>query len=83
MNLLLKEAIFVGIFFLIITSVIMAVLHNIYPNDYAGCLHLPNKSRGKYYIATFISGALAHLLCEYLGINKYYCLHGNACTSMS
>jgi hypothetical protein len=78
-NLVLKESVIVGGIFLIITSIIMAMMHDIYPNDYAGCLHLPNKSIGKYYIATFISGVLVHLLCEYFGINKFYCLNGNAC----
>jgi uncharacterized membrane protein len=26
-----------------------------------------------------ITGALIHIICEFSGINKYYCKHGNAC----
>lgn len=27
----------------------------------------------------FITGALIHLVCEYSGVNKWYCKNGNAC----
>lgn len=26
-----------------------------------------------------ITGSIIHLLFEFTGLNKYYCLHGNAC----
>lgn len=31
-------------------------------------------------IALFFTGVSVHLLCEVLGINKWYCKNGNACT---
>ena len=27
----------------------------------------------------FTTGIFTHILCEYFGINKYYCYNGNAC----
>lgn len=57
----------------------MGILHNVYPNDYAGCINLLSKSKGKYYIATIIIGILAQLLCEFIGLNKWYCKFGNTC----
>lgn len=27
----------------------------------------------------FMMGVIIHLLCEYSGLNEYYCKHGNAC----
>ncbi len=29
----------------------------------------------------FIAGVVVHLLCEYFGINKWYCKNGVACSS--
>ena len=75
----LLESKFIGFIFLISTTIIMIGLHCMFPNDYTGCLYLPNKSSFKYYAATFISGVIANLFCEYVGINKWYCKNGNAC----
>jgi len=30
-------------------------------------------------LGLFLIGVITHLLCEWLGINKWYCKHGNAC----
>ena len=30
-------------------------------------------------ICLFLTGFVAHLLCEFLGVNKWYCKNGNAC----
>ncbi len=31
-------------------------------------------------LSYFLTGFLIHLLCEFLGINKWYCSNGNACS---
>jgi hypothetical protein len=70
-ELILKEAVLVGILLLIVAIPVMKIQHNLYPGDIA--------SPQKYWISTIIIGILAHLLCEFSGINKYYCKYGNAC----
>lgn len=75
----LLESLFIGFIFMISTAIVMVGLHRICPNDYTGCLYLPNKSSIKYYVATFISGFMANVFCEYVGINEWYCKNGNAC----
>jgi hypothetical protein len=79
MNKLIVEAFTVGIILLIVSIPVMGSLHIMYPEDYAGCEHLPSKSKNKYYVSTVIIGILVHLLCEFSGLNKWYCKNGNAC----
>lgn len=79
MNKLIIEAFAVGIILLIVSIPVMGALHTLYPEDYAGCEHLPSKSKNKYYVSTVIIGMLVHLLCEFSGLNKWYCKNGNAC----
>lgn len=79
MNKLIIEAFAVGIILLIVSIPFMSTLHTLYPEDYAGCEHLPSKSKNKYYVSTVIIGMLVHLICEFGGLNKWYCKNGNAC----
>ena len=30
-------------------------------------------------ISLFFTGFLLHIICEFSGVNKWYCKHGNAC----
>ena len=65
---LIIEAILVGIILILVSAPIM---------HYARDINFPVPE--KYYIATFISGVVVHLLCEATGLNKYYCSAGSAC----
>jgi hypothetical protein len=77
------EAFMVGIILLIVSIPVMRLLHGLYPEDYSGCENLPSKSKNKYYVATFAIGALLHLMCEFSGINRWYCKNGNACNPVN
>ena len=30
-------------------------------------------------ISYFLTGCLVHIICEYSGVNRWYCKHGSAC----
>jgi xanthosine utilization system XapX-like protein len=32
-----------------------------------------------FEITLFLTGVLTHLVCEFTGVNKWYCTNGNAC----
>jgi len=70
-KLVLTEAFIVGIIILIVAFPVMKIQEYYYPGDIA--------SPQKYWVSTVIIGMLSHLICEFSGINKYYCKNGNAC----
>ena len=72
-NYLLKlgaEALVVGLVFVAIAGVVMYVQRR--------CVSDPKPST--YYVSAFISAALAHLIFEAVGANRWYCRNGAACT---
>ncbi len=72
---LTNEICFIGF----LTLVIGVILKKIYL-----ILPLTNKTKKKYRIEEvlfFMIGAIAHILCEYYGFNKWYCSNGYACTN--
>lgn len=60
------EAVVVGLILLAVATPVMALARR---------TDVP----GRFYIATFVSGVLVHLLCEAGGLNSYYCHSGSAC----
>ena len=78
MNKLFKEAVFVGICLVIIGSIVAFAVAKFNTNK----MPLICKNWNKNYImeiCLFLTGFIAHLLFEYVGFNKWYCKHGNAC----
>jgi hypothetical protein len=65
---LLIEALVVGVLFVVLMYLTTLV-------------HKPD-SEMMYYIHFFVAGVAGHLLLELLGINRYYCKAGNACSAL-
>lgn len=75
---LLLEATIVGILTIIIGSLVGYGISKFVSSD------LPEvcKNWNKFYImeiTLFLTGFLIHLLCEAVGVNKWYCKNGFAC----
>jgi hypothetical protein len=68
---LFVESLCVGIILLIISIPVMGVARSISPQS---------KSKVKYYVSSVIIGMLTHLVCEFMGINRWYCSNGSACS---
>tara|TARA_B100000963_G_C22633171_1_gene676082 strand:+ start:65 stop:307 length:243 start_codon:yes stop_codon:yes gene_type:complete len=78
MKQIIIEAIVVGIITVIIGNISGLLVASVLK------VNLPEicKDWNKYYtmeITLFLTGFLIHLLCEFTGINKWYCKNGFAC----
>lgn len=72
----LLEALIVGILTAIFGFIISTLIMFFSIKDFSR-----EKYQYWYYIllSYFITGFLFHLICEATGINKWYCVNGNAC----
>jgi uncharacterized membrane protein len=72
---LLIEAIVVGI----MTSILGTIMSYIFMVIEEKKLYVKFDFWMYVVLSNFFTGVLIHYICEYTGLNKYYCKHGNAC----
>lgn len=72
---LLVEAVVVGI----MTAILGTIMSYIFMVIQERKLYVKFDFWGYVVISNFLTGVLIHYICEYTGLNKYYCKHGNAC----
>lgn len=71
----LKEAIIVGFLTVFVGTLIGKIFKSNVPSQ---C-----KNWNKHYVmekSLFLTGFFIHIICEYFGINKFYCKYGSACS---
>lgn len=73
---LLIEAIVVGILLAVIGFVISLIIMYITSKDFSLKKYKFWKS---VVLSYFLTGFIGHYIFEYTKLNKYYCIHGNAC----
>ena len=79
---LFKEAFAVGIILIITGYIASFIVKYIMPNPIAEEHREACKVWNKYHsmeISLFLTGVIAHIGLELLGINKWYCVNGLAC----
>ena len=69
---LLIEAVAVGVLVVLLGYVIIYVMES---------MKLKMNRDKQMIIGFFILGALTHLVCEFTGVNKWYCKNGRACVT--
>ena len=77
MKQLLLEAIAVGIIVVIVGTLVSSLIGSFHQKTRSVCRDW-NKNH-IMEIALFFTGFFTHLLCEMLGINKWYCKNSYAC----
>ena len=76
---LLIEAGVVGILTVIVGTIVGYILGNMFSNNLPKICKEWNKNH-IMEICLFLTGFILHILCEFSGINKWYCKNGNACS---
>ena len=69
---LLIEAVAVGVLVVLLGYVVIYVMES---------MKLKMNRDKQMIIGFFILGALTHLVCEFTGVNKWYCKNGRACVT--
>ena len=75
---LLLEALVVGVMTVVIGLLVGFALGKSFSMNLPAICKTWNKNH-VMEISLFLTGFCLHLLCEGVGLNKWYCKHGNAC----
>ena len=75
---LLIEAFIVGIVLILIAYLVNFVIAKLYFTNLPKICKKWNKNH-IMEISLFFIGVVTHLVCEFTGVNKWYCKNGNAC----
>ena len=74
---LFVEAFIVGIVLILIAYFVNFIISKLYNTNLPKICKKWNKNH-IMEISLFFTGFILHILCEYTGINKWYCKNGNA-----
>ena len=72
------EAVFVGIMTVIVGVIVGLILGKIFSTNLPAICKTWNKNH-IMELSLFLTGFLLHLICEFSGLNKWYCKNGTAC----
>lgn len=75
---LIAEAVVVGLFIVIIGTIVAATVGKLFKVDLPPVCSDWNRNY-TMEISLFVTGVLGHFLFETIGANAWYCRHGNAC----
>ena len=76
----LIEAVVVGIGVVVLGTVISFVYRMFSKHELPPVCNDWNKNFAME-ICLFLTGFVFHILCEFAGVNKWYCTNGSACTN--
>ena len=77
MNLII-EAFVIGVITVIVGSLVGFIIGTFFSSDLPKICKTWNKNH-IMEICLFLTGFIIHLMCEFTGINKWYCKNGIAC----
>jgi membrane protein DedA with SNARE-associated domain len=72
------EAVCVGLLVVVVGTLVGFILGKYFSTNLPRICKSWNKNH-IMEISLFLTGFIAHLLCEFIGVNKWYCKNGNAC----
>ena len=75
---ILIEALIVGIITVVVGTIIGFLVGKFFAVDLPAICKKWNKNH-LMEISLFLTGFFIHIICEYSGINKWYCKNGVAC----
>ena len=77
---LIIEAVVVGMVTVVVGTIVAFILGRFFSTDLPKICKAWNKNH-IMEISLFFTGFLIHIICEFTGINGWYCKNGNACSN--